>query len=318
MKKDLVVALVAIAVIGGICYALAASRPDFAPTPSMPASARTGGTPAGTPSAGPSDRVVMRVNGEGITEKEFAMFLEQAPEQQRIMYTTPEGKRALAQELVKLKALAQEGRRIGVDDDPEVRRQVEFGRSTILAGHALRKLVGVPDDQALRAEYAKQRPNLETVDLSHILIAHEGGQVPPRSGGPLTMDVARQKAEAIAARLRGGADFAAMARSESDDVNSGERGGALGPVNRGMLPPELNSVIFGLKEGEISTPTRSPFGIHIFKVNKRTLQSFEEVKQGLTQRLQQAQMESVVNKLQQQAKVDLDPKFFGEPEKTKP
>ena len=65
MKKDAVFAFLAILVVAGVSFGLAAVRPPFQPTPSKPFVFELGAAPQGT------GRVVMRVNGEPVTETEF-------------------------------------------------------------------------------------------------------------------------------------------------------------------------------------------------------------------------------------------------------
>jgi peptidyl-prolyl cis-trans isomerase C len=305
VKRDLVKAIAAVIVIGGLAYVLYSIRPAYAPTPSAPH------VPAGETKGKPSgEKIVMRVNGEPVTESEFKLYVRSMPQQMQAFLGTPEGMRAVADEVVKLKALEQEGRRLGVERDPETAAQLDMTRSNVIATGALRKLVAKPTDAQLRAEYEKQRKSLEAIDLSHILVAYQGGQVPARSGQAPSETAAVQKAIAIATRARGGVNFSELARRESDDRNSAAQGGALGPVTPGALPPELDAVVQKLKPGEISSPVKSAFGIHVFRAGERKAQPFEAMRDALSQRVERQQIEDTVKRLQGSAKVELDPKFF--------
>lgn len=303
MKRDLIAAFIALILVAGVCYGLAAVRVDIPAKPSDPLPIETARDLTG-------ETIVMHVNGEPVTEREFNAFLAQAPAQAQGFYASPQGRRLLADELVKLKSLEQEAERLGIEKDPETRTRLSMTRTNILAGLALRRLVPPMTDAKLRAEYNKERRNLESVELSHILVAYQGGQVPPRSGQPLPLPQAMEKARAIAARLKGGADFAATAARESDDVNSGRSGGALGPVSGGALPPDLDAVAMSLQTGQISEPVRSDFGIHIFKAGKRTAQPYEQIREALAQRVERQEAEEAVTRVSRGAKVELDPKFF--------
>ncbi len=308
MKKDTLITVIGIAVVVAICLALAAVRGfKF----NQPAKSVMATEALGEPKAkGDPSKVVMRVNGEPITERQFTMFIQETPEQARQFYTTPEGRRALSQEVIKLKALEQEGRRLGVDKDPEVVDRLEIDRMNLTANAALRKMVPEPTDVQLKAEYEKQKKSFEGSELSHILVAVKGGQIPPRDGRALSQEQAMEKAKAIRAAIVKGADFRAVAQQASDDVESGQQGGFLGPVAPGMLPPEMREAIEKLKEGDVSAPVRTPFGVHIIKVGKKTAQSFEAVKTQLRQNIQRGGADTAVTKLQKDAKVDLDPTFF--------
>src|SRR6186713_770412 len=97
MKKDVIYAAIAILAVASITYGMAAMRPDYAPTPSTPFSTTIGHK---LPT---NEKVVMRVNGEAVTDNEFNLYLEAAPEEMRGYYGTPEGRKSLAQEIVKVK-----------------------------------------------------------------------------------------------------------------------------------------------------------------------------------------------------------------------
>lgn len=79
-------------------------------------------------------------------------------------------------------------------------------------------------------------------------------------------DAARKKAEDLSAKLKGGADFAELARQNSDDAGSKTKGGDLGWVRRGMMVAPFESALFELKANEISAPVESPYGWHIIQL----------------------------------------------------
>jgi peptidyl-prolyl cis-trans isomerase SurA len=80
---------------------------------------------------------------------------------------------------------------------------------------------------------------------------------------------AERRAAQLRERLVNGEDFAAAARSNSDDVASAANGGELGWVNPGQLVPEFEKVMNALQPGELSQPVRSPFGVHLIQVQSR-------------------------------------------------
>ena len=79
-------------------------------------------------------------------------------------------------------------------------------------------------------------------------------------------DVAKHLADSIYNALRGGADFAELAKKYSTDVNSAKDGGTLLHIQKGQTVPEFEKALFALKTGDISTPVLSPFGYHIIKM----------------------------------------------------
>lgn len=276
-------------------------RPDLPLSPSSPATSKSD-----SDAARKSGKVVIRVNGDPITEAEFEAFMGAVPEQQRAMFSGPAGKRELANELVRMKTLEQEAQRLGLDRDPELSTQLSLLKTQVTATRALQELVKKGADKRIQELYEKEKGS--SLSLRHIVVAYEGGMIPPKGQGrPPSGDEAMRKANALAQRLRGGADFAATARAESDDPESGQRGGSIGPLRADMLPPEVASVVTKLQPGQISDPVKTQFGIHVFSVGQPTL---EDMRPMLEQRVQNEIAQEEVKRLQQAAKVDLDPQFF--------
>jgi peptidyl-prolyl cis-trans isomerase SurA len=67
-------------------------------------------------------------------------------------------------------------------------------------------------------------------------------------------------------RLRGGADFATLARSNSQDTISAAKGGELGWVGPGDTVPDFENAMNALAPGEISEPVHTQFGWHLIQV----------------------------------------------------
>ncbi len=79
-----------------------------------------------------------------------------------------------------------------------------------------------------------------------------------------------QEAERILAQLQAGADFAALARTYSQDTSTRESGGDLGFFPRGILvAPEVDEAAFALQPGQFSGVVTSSLGYHIVQVIER-------------------------------------------------
>ena len=88
---------------------------------------------------------------------------------------------------------------------------------------------------------------------------------------PSAADEADAEAEIrdLLSEVRAGGEFAALARSHSEDPGSAERGGDLGFFGRGRMVKPFEEAAFALEPGAISEPVRSQFGWHILKVEER-------------------------------------------------
>lgn len=69
-------------------------------------------------------------------------------------------------------------------------------------------------------------------------------------------------------RLKAGGDFAELAKVYSEGPGA-EAGGLMGYVKRGDLLPEIEKVVFVMKEGEVSGVIQTSLGYHFFKVDER-------------------------------------------------
>ncbi len=76
---------------------------------------------------------------------------------------------------------------------------------------------------------------------------------------------ARTRAQDLLRRLAGGADFAEMARANSDDPESAARGGALGIFERGPTDRLIKAAVFELHPGQLGGPIESPLGLHLIQ-----------------------------------------------------
>ena len=76
----------------------------------------------------------------------------------------------------------------------------------------------------------------------------------------------KQKAEDVEKQLEDGADFAKLAKENSQDPGSAEKGGDLGCLGKGETVPEFEKATFGAEQGEIVGPVQTEFGYHIIEV----------------------------------------------------
>ena len=81
-------------------------------------------------------------------------------------------------------------------------------------------------------------------------------------------EIARKKADAVLADIKAGADFERVAKRESMDSASRERGGDLGWNERGRMVPEFERWMFGLRPGDLSPVVETVHGFHIIRVDR--------------------------------------------------
>ena len=146
-------------------------------------------------------------------------------------------------------------------------------------------------DEAMRQVYeeaVKSMGGQEEVRARHILVETE------------------DEAKAILEALKGGADFATLAKEKSKDPGAAD-GGDLGYFTKEQMVPEFSEVAFKMYPGQLSNPVKTQFGWHIIKVeDKRTkpVPEFEKVKDQIEAFLMRKAQTEFVAKLRQGAKIE--------------
>lgn len=145
------------------------------------------------------------------------------------------------------------------------------------------------DDAALKQAYDQKRATYAQgaqVKARHILF---------QAGNEAAVAEAMKKALALRAKLVKGGDFAKAAEEESQDPSAKGNGGDLGWFSKDRMVPEFSAAAFAMKEGEISQPVKTQFGVHLIKLEGRKAEQvtpFEEVKEQLRNELEQSRFEA--------------------------
>ena|SRR6476659_245523 len=143
----------------------------------------------------------------------------------------------------------------------------------------------------------------ESRDVRHILISIKD------SKGNVDYGASKAKADKIYAELKSGADFAKLAKANSDDPGSKDTGGKL-TISRGQTVPEFDKVSFDLATGALSKPVKTQYGYHVIEavsnVRKAKTTPLDKVratiKTTLLQQKRNETMQAWVSDLQQRYK----------------
>jgi peptidyl-prolyl cis-trans isomerase C len=250
------------------------------------------------PASGDADakRVVARVNQVEITYAEFQRRLEGLQQQRGPV--RPEQFKEVVHGMVQEEILLQDATTEGLDQEAAVKARLEQARRQVLIQTLLqRKVIAqaqVTDEEA-RKMYEDNKPlfSTETMRVSHILLKTEA------------------EAEAILKELQAGKDFAELAKANSQDTGSAEKGGDLGELRRGQAVQEFEEAAFRLKEGELSVVVKTQYGYHILKggAHVTAVEPFDEVKdrirQSLVQQKQQETFMAFMADLEKKAKTEI-------------
>src|SRR5688500_8003401 len=194
-----------------------------APAPPAPDAAPSAASEAATPPKVDPGKVVITVGEVKITAGEFEQFLSTLPPQVQMgIQQQPNGRRLVAEELLKVKLLAREAERRKLDQKPQTQAQLNILRDRVLAG-ALASSLG-EDDKADQAYFEEHKADFDELHARHILVSTRGSGDPANPKQPLSDEEAKAKATDIRKRLEGGEDFAKLAQTESDDPGSKDTG----------------------------------------------------------------------------------------------
>ena len=156
----------------------------------------------------------------------------------------------------------------------------------------------VADEAALRKLYDEQAAKYSTSEqrsVSHILV-----QV-AADASDADKKAAEARAKKLAEQARApGADFAALARANSDDAGSKANGGSLGWLTKGGMPGAFDDAAFAMRAGEVRGPVKTDFGWHLIKLDELragSRQPFEAVRPQLEQELVEGGRERAFNEL---------------------
>ncbi len=245
------------------------------------------------PATEPAQEVLAVINGENLTQLHYEQFIQQYSPQVRSMAERDKGR--FMRELVLQELLAQEGRRLKVDQDPATQIRLRTQTNNIIARALVQKSVeensGITDDK-LQAHYDANKDKYqegESISASHILVKTE------------------DEAKTIVGELKSGKDFAELAKAKSTGP-SGPQGGSLGSFGRGRMVPAFEQAAFALKAGEVSEPVKTRFGWHVIKVTERSegkQQDFEQAKEEINKTLVSEYIQSMIQGLQEKAKIEI-------------
>lgn len=248
----------------------------------------------------------------------------------------------LKKQLGEFKVVADRARKDGLDREDLTRLQILLTRSQALAGAYLGDLQKNADKLVVDGDveqYFKDHPSdFDEIRVRHILISTQPkpdaeddsdakdskDKKPAEKPKTLTKEEARKKAEELLARARKGEDFAKLAKENSDDPGSKDKGGEYDFFAHGKMVPEFEKAAFALKPGEISEPVETQFGYHIIKLEERrsaaSPEADQKVRQQIVDKLKQEKLEAKIEEITASSEVvvpedfDTTPKAPAQPQ----
>ena len=137
----------------------------------------------------------------------------------------------------------------------------------------------------------------DKVRVRHILIKTPA----PGADGKMdqkAVDEARAKAEGILKQVKAGGNFAELAKKNSQDPGSADKGGELGWIEKGQTVPEFEKTAFAQNPGQISDLVQTTFGFHIIQTEEKQtagLKPLSEVRAGIEETRRRQKASDLIN-----------------------
>lgn len=294
-----------------LSLSLAAQAP--APTAPAPAAPAAGETEVKRT----EDKPIARIDGKPVMESDFLMFLDLAYNpQQRMQIAMAEGAmQQVQQTYLQTRLFEAKARKEGLDKDPAFARKRAIMEMDLLVralfdrdGAALQEKIKVSDSdvKAYYDAHADQFKTPETFSARHILVGTKDS--PAADGKGLTDAQAKAKIARIQAALKAGRKLKDLAKANSDDPGSKDKGGLYENIPFGSFQPEFETAVRAQALGKVGQPVKTPYGYHLIQVEKVTpakLESFEASKEKAQQLATQERQEQVMKEFTDAIKKDI-------------
>ncbi len=275
-----------------------------------------GKAPAKPAAAAPAvtDPIIIAAGDIAVRQSEFESAIKTLPAEYQ-QYAMGPGKKQFGEDFLRMKLLAAEGMKSGLDKDPAVISQLNLIRENLVANAQLGKIektVSVPAE-AIKQVYDANKSQYEQVKARHILISFKGSPVPAEGKKELTDAEAKAKADEIRAKLVAGAKFEELAKAESYDSSSAVRGGDLGAFGHGQMVGEFEQAAFSAKAGDITPVVKTQFGYHIIKVESHQVTPLEEVRETIEKEEHSKRVQAAIDAIKTKANPTFNPTYFVVP-----
>jgi peptidyl-prolyl cis-trans isomerase C len=235
--------------------------------------------------AAPPDSVAT-VDGKPILRSAYDDYLKGLLRGKPATDLTADQKNEVLDQMINMQLLATQAEKDGLDKDPDVLAQLALLRTRVLAEAGAQKYIKSqqPTDEELKAEY--DAADKTEYHARHILVP------------------TKEKAEALIKKIKAGAKFEDVAKSDSTD-GSKNNGGDLGWFTLARMVKPFGDAVKALKKGEMTQePVQTQFGWHIIKLEDVRDTPFDQMKSQLSNALVQKKFQTYLDGLKKNAKIE--------------
>jgi len=252
--------------------------------------------------------IIARIGSEDIRADTIRPYLDAlSPADRAALAENPQVLSQTVRTLILQQVLLKEALATDWDKRPEIQTRLDQARQALIADSYLAEVAKVPDGYPSETEilevYDVRKAELQVpkqYELAQIYLASA------TNGTPLQEAAIKQRVEAVQAKLKN-SDFADVASTDSDEKQSGARGGNLGWITDANLQPEIRKAIADLKKGTTSGAIKLEDGtyfVQVLDIKEPRTATLDEVNDRLVQLLreQRARLnrDAYLTRLQQQ------------------
>lgn len=284
------------------------------------------------------DTVVATVDGKNLTIADIHKLLEgSSPQAAQSFQSNPQ---ATIQQLFLMHYLAAEGEKAKLAEISPYKEQLEFMRASVLANLMLNQerdgFVVSGDD--IQKFYDRNQSRWEQAKIKIIFLGFKAGTAAAKgkldddalknaaqnafnaahSPNERSEEEASKLATDLVKQLRGGADFVKLVEQYSDDSSSKGSAGDFGaPITpTGAYAEDFKKPILAMKKGDISDPLKQSNGFYIVRVEDRSVQPLNDVRESIVQELRKNHLDDRMRELNARFQPAIQrPDFFLQPGK---
>lgn len=263
--------------------------------------------------------MVATVNGQKVTAQQALKLLQAMPQAELQRFQQSGGGLPTAlQQIFLMQHLSDLARQQHLDQQEPWKTELQFTQANTLAQAYVNQLSSNVNPSAadVKNYYDQHSQQFQDAQLSGIIVNFKPSSTPasPNTPGARTEPQAKEKADDLVKKIRAGANFTDLAKTESDHKLSAAKGGVLGTFSPDKLPKEISDPVFKLKTGDVTDPIRESSAYYILKLDSLQKKTFEKAQTEIVAQLKNDQVRKMLDQQNEQYKIQVqDSDFFNLP-----
>ena len=254
----------------------------LAQTPAAPAAAST------IPDLPDETVIATFADGAKLTMGEFKkIYAVLPPDNQQLILRD---RKTFLESWAFMRRLAQLAEKDKLNEESPTREALDYYRMLIMSQAKIQDVMNraTVEPGEIVKFYDLNKNRYKLVNVKAIYVAFSASPEPGSKS--LSEMQARAKAEKLVSQLKEGADFAKLARAESDDETSRAKDGDFATLRpNDTIPDAIKSAVFALKQGDVTAPVKQPNGFYVFRAQEVTFRPLSQVRDDIYNELKQKQ-----------------------------